>query len=593
MGIQKLSLLALLSRRPLSNHHYTYDNNKQPHDTFLRSSTIIANMIHLLLPAPNGVFPYLTPTMAERYFGEFGSQGSNRLWLGVAVRDTCVVPSFVSRDDKNNISKSNNKPADDNGDNKNGKKPTGYSISFTTTSSSNRQDEAVLPAFTHVTVPSFDLLQDESDHQHQLLISNKQMKRNGNHKSAPSSGISSIESTNRHVMVWTPHGRQVLTPHQYYQVAHGLHSSYTLSLYDQCHDNATTKSTRRRQQLMKQRNANWLDHIMTTNHSNGDAATGETISVPTLPTASTTTTTRYIMPWVLLADDEPKAATTNHDDQNENGEDPKHDDAAAAAASDDPLSLTSMLQQKEHASLAGIALIGWPHVTMNQCYDHQRRPPELSTILTQVQQATRAISQQRGDDDDPLLLMVLEARSLTQVLNAMDLGIVNVIGTSLPTMWARQHMAWVLDFEHYHNNKCDDGNSKTERDAKRPRLNRSSENNNEQQHQPTTSVECNENGCWDMSQKLFQLDQRPLVENCTCFACRGSGAIPPSSTPASRAYLHHLVQTQELLGEMLLLAHNLHHMLKFFQYVSETILPAGEFSSFRQYLQDQLPKDCI
>ena len=66
-----------------------------------------------------------------------------------------------------------------------------------------------------------------------------------------------------------------------------------------------------------------------------------------------------------------------------------------------------------------------------------------------------------------------------------------------------------------------------------------------------------------------------------------------ATPPTSRAYLHHLVQTQELLGEMLLFAHNLHHMLKFFQHVSETIIPTGEFHAFRQYWQEQLQRNKI
>lgn len=44
-------------------------------------------------------------------------------------------------------------------------------------------------------------------------------------------------------------------------------------------------------------------------------------------------------------------------------------------------------------------------------------------------------------------------------------------------------------------------------------------------------------------------DPRPLDEDCTCPACRGH----------SRAYLHHLVRTDEILGSMLLTWHNLQY----------------------------------
>jgi queuine tRNA-ribosyltransferase len=43
-------------------------------------------------------------------------------------------------------------------------------------------------------------------------------------------------------------------------------------------------------------------------------------------------------------------------------------------------------------------------------------------------------------------------------------------------------------------------------------------------------------------------DPRPLSEGCTCPACRGYG----------RAYLHHLIKSDEILGAMLLTWHNLH-----------------------------------
>ena len=44
-------------------------------------------------------------------------------------------------------------------------------------------------------------------------------------------------------------------------------------------------------------------------------------------------------------------------------------------------------------------------------------------------------------------------------------------------------------------------------------------------------------------------DPRPLDEECACTACRGH----------SRAYLHHLVRADEMLGSMLLTEHNLRY----------------------------------
>jgi queuine tRNA-ribosyltransferase len=44
-------------------------------------------------------------------------------------------------------------------------------------------------------------------------------------------------------------------------------------------------------------------------------------------------------------------------------------------------------------------------------------------------------------------------------------------------------------------------------------------------------------------------DPRPLDEACTCPACRGY----------SRAYLHHVFRSQEMIAGMLLTWHNLHY----------------------------------
>ncbi|ALC43411.1 CG3434 [Drosophila busckii] len=60
----------------------------------------------------------------------------------------------------------------------------------------------------------------------------------------------------------------------------------------------------------------------------------------------------------------------------------------------------------------------------------------------------------------------------------------------------------------------------------------------------------------------------PLLSNCSCLACRQH----------TRAYLHHLYKTHELLGPILLMMHNLHHYLGFFEVIRT------------QLAQDELPQ---
>ena len=59
-------------------------------------------------------------------------------------------------------------------------------------------------------------------------------------------------------------------------------------------------------------------------------------------------------------------------------------------------------------------------------------------------------------------------------------------------------------------------------------------------------------------------DPRPLDESCTCPACRNY----------SRAYLHHVVRTGEIIGSMLLTWHNLHYFQDLMQGLRDAIAAA-------------------
>ena len=55
----------------------------------------------------------------------------------------------------------------------------------------------------------------------------------------------------------------------------------------------------------------------------------------------------------------------------------------------------------------------------------------------------------------------------------------------------------------------------------------------------------------------FTDDMSPLVDGCMCYCC----------VRYTRAYLHHLLVTKEMLAEVLLMIHNLHHWKSFFQHL--------------------------
>ena len=76
-------------------------------------------------------------------------------------------------------------------------------------------------------------------------------------------------------------------------------------------------------------------------------------------------------------------------------------------------------------------------------------------------------------------------------------------------------------------------------------------------------------GIFNLRNAKFQDDTRPLDENCPCLAC----------TRHSRAYLHHLFRCEEMLGPMLLTAHNLTYYQALMQGARDKIL-AGEYTAY-------------
>jgi queuine tRNA-ribosyltransferase len=82
-------------------------------------------------------------------------------------------------------------------------------------------------------------------------------------------------------------------------------------------------------------------------------------------------------------------------------------------------------------------------------------------------------------------------------------------------------------------------------------------------------------GVFNMRNAKFQDDARPLDEGCPCLAC----------TRHTRAYLHHLFRCEEMLGPMLLTAHNLTYYQSLMQGARKNIL-AGEYTTYCDNVRD-------
>jgi queuine tRNA-ribosyltransferase subunit QTRTD1 len=65
----------------------------------------------------------------------------------------------------------------------------------------------------------------------------------------------------------------------------------------------------------------------------------------------------------------------------------------------------------------------------------------------------------------------------------------------------------------------------------------------------------------DLTEESYKDDFAPLLENCDCYACKKS----------SRAYINHLLNTNELVGPLYLMIHNLHHYFGFFESIRKCV----------------------
>jgi queuine tRNA-ribosyltransferase subunit QTRTD1 len=73
-----------------------------------------------------------------------------------------------------------------------------------------------------------------------------------------------------------------------------------------------------------------------------------------------------------------------------------------------------------------------------------------------------------------------------------------------------------------------------------------------------------------LREKRYERDFGPLLPGCECYACKNF----------TRAYLHHLLNVREMLGDILLYLHNLQHYYRFFAAIRRSI-DAGSFPEYR------------
>lgn len=228
-SVMSVCLVAARQKRNvICNHNLFQNRTSNQHSTMKRrwtKQTVTSDSpISFLLHTHDGLIPFMTPTLVEKYF----PAPQKHLVLGIAVRDTCVVPLYPGNGTKDlslTKKKKNRKKVQD----KN--KPCGFGFS------SEKRVQSFLRAYHRVTVPSFDVVQD--------AISAKQTKQQ-------------LIATDNHVMLWTPHGRHALTNADYLKTNEGLESGSFVSLYDVAQDGENQK----RRLAARRRTTHWLQETI-------------------------------------------------------------------------------------------------------------------------------------------------------------------------------------------------------------------------------------------------------------------------------------------------------------------------------------------
>ena len=81
---------------------------------------------------------------------------------------------------------------------------------------------------------------------------------------------------------------------------------------------------------------------------------------------------------------------------------------------------------------------------------------------------------------------------------------------------------------------------------------------------------------WNLRNARFRHDHTPLDPTCPCIACKKH----------TRAYLHHLIRSEELLGLTLLSLHNLTHLIRFTSAMGQAIREGCFAEDFRPWDED-------
>lgn len=105
-----------------------------------------------------------------------------------------------------------------------------------------------------------------------------------------------------------------------------------------------------------------------------------------------------------------------------------------------------------------------------------------------------------------------------------------------------------------------------------PRAEKDCDVSDKEEKEPMTPFEM------DLKSKRYREDFGPLVQGCSCYCCRNH----------TRAYVHHLLLTNELLSGVLLMIHNFQHYFGFFHSLRQA-LQEGHLEKLKALVNEHSP----
>ena len=487
----------------------------RPRRTKQKKKMKLQDELKVLIHCEDGALPFLSPYLLQRYFSPKDPIVNNHLILGIAVKDTCVVPKYGNPNTKISNKKrkalkeeedstrtkrqrveagtgddSTNPDGKDMESNSVKKKSPAKSdsisssnkpIGFTFESKSLTRELCIPEGYHTMSVPTFDLIDDVD-----AFNKSHGKKKQQNNSTKVNSSLATLSSTKDQVTLCTTHGMQKISPKLYTEVTMDLNCDSTVALFDQ----SNLDDSERRKRTCTERSQGWFQYSLSHRNTEKGKMDSKNVWLPISCQIGERNIDAYLNDFV-----------------------------------------------KKHIDLKGVALIGWHHFSSRD------------ERISMLKKATNSLRSDKLDISSDKKISILSLQSLAELLDATRNG-ANVVGTALPASWARSKKALMLSLSDWR-----------------------SKDTGKEQHDLGLDI----HGCIDLSEERFSRDKLPLLSDSTC----------PLFMKYTRSYIHHLINANELLSEILLFAHNLFQVLTF---CKEATLARerGEIDIFCDYVEGQV-----